>query len=123
MAKTPIRDLDIVIISAPDMAAARAFYGETLGLHVEGETPNFLDVTGDEGQGAHLGVTAGRAISQASAGGPEIWFRVDDTDALYERLKSQGVTITEEPKDMPFGRALGFRDPAGNDLHAFQPPK
>jgi catechol 2,3-dioxygenase-like lactoylglutathione lyase family enzyme len=123
MAKTPVRDLNIVIISAPDIAAARTFYGETLGLHVESETPSFLDITGDEGQGAHLGVTAGRVVSQPSEGGPEIWFRVDDTDALYERLKSLDVTITDEPTDNPFGRSLGFLDPAGNHLHAFQPPK
>jgi catechol 2,3-dioxygenase-like lactoylglutathione lyase family enzyme len=116
-----IRDLNIVIIHTNDLDAARVFYGETLGLNVEGEAPTFLGVNGDEGQGAQLGVSL--SVSERAARGPEIWFRVDDTDALYERLKALGVPITDEPKDEPFGRSLGFLDPAGNQLHAYQPPK
>jgi predicted enzyme related to lactoylglutathione lyase len=124
MATTPIRDLNIVIIHTDDMTAARAFYGETLGLTLEGAAPDFLIARGDEGQGARLGISSEEITRQASgATGPEIWFRVDDTDELYERLKARDVTITAEPKDEPFGRSLSFTDPAGNALHVFQPPK
>ena len=119
MAQPLVRDLNIVIVRVPDIAAARAFYGDVLGLAVEDETPNFLFVGPVDGQGASFGV----GVGEASATGPEIWWRVDDTDALHAALVAKGVRITAEPKDEPFGRSIAFADPAGNVLRAYQPPR
>jgi catechol 2,3-dioxygenase-like lactoylglutathione lyase family enzyme len=117
MAQPLVREVNIVIVRVPDIAAARVFYGETLGLPIKGEASNFLVVDPIDGQGASFGV----GIGQPSAGGPEIWWRVDDADAFHAALVARGVRITEEPEDRPFGRALSFADPAGNVLHAYQP--
>jgi catechol 2,3-dioxygenase-like lactoylglutathione lyase family enzyme len=117
MAQTLVREVNIVIVRVPDIAAARAFYGETLGLPIKGEAPNFLVVDPIDGQGASFGV----GVGEPGAGGPEIWWRVDDADAFHAALVTKGVRITEEPEDRPFGRALSFADPAGNVLHAYQP--
>lgn len=119
MAQTLVRDVNIVIIRTPDLAAARAFYGDVLGLAIEEESPVFLFVGPVDGQGAAFGV----GIGEASAAGAEVWWRVDDTDALHAALVARGVRITAEPKDEPFGRSLSFADPAGNILHAYQPPR
>ena len=119
MAQTLVRELNIVILHTSDIAAARAFYGDTLGLTIENETSTFLLIQPVDGQGASLGVSAG----EASATGAEIWWRVEDTNALHAALVARGVRITAEPKDEPFGRSLSFADPAGNILHAFQPSR
>ena len=119
MTQTLVREVNIVIVRTPDLAAARTFYGDVLGLAVEQETPNFLFVGPVDGQGASLGI----GIGEPSATGPELWWRVDDTDALHAALVAKGVRITAEPKDEPFGRSLSFADPAGNILHAFQQPR
>ena len=90
-----------------------------LGLTIEHETPIFLIVQPVDAQGTSLGI----GIGEPSATGPELWWRVDDTDALHAALVAKGVRITAEPKDEPFGRSLSFADPAGNILHAFQQPR
>lgn len=117
MVETRVRELNIVIIQAPDLEAARAFYGGVLGMTLEAETPQFMSVAPVDGAGAALGIRMG----EAHPSGAEIWWRVDDTDALHAHLVASGVRITEEPKDRPFGRAVSFLDPAGNTLNAFQP--
>ncbi len=125
MAQSLVRDLNIVILRAQDLAAARTFYGETLGMTIEEETPNFLTVLPVDGQGATLGIGVGETAAAGAAGatGAEVWWRVDDADALYAALVAKGVRITAKPEDRPFGRALAFADPAGNILNAFQEPR
>ena len=119
MAQSPIRELNIVIIRTPDLAAARAFYEDVLGLKVENETPAFLLIESADGKGSTLGV----GVGEPSATGPEIWWRTEDTDALHAMLVAKGVRIIAEPKDEPFGRSVSFADPAGNTLYAYQPPR
>jgi catechol 2,3-dioxygenase-like lactoylglutathione lyase family enzyme len=125
MAQSLVRELNIVILRVSDLEAARAFYADTLGLAVENETPGFLIVQPVDGQGASFGIGVGEpsATGISGATGAEIWWRVDDADALHAALVAKGVRITGEPADRPFGRALSFADPAGNVLHAFQPPR
>ncbi|MEU7779624.1 VOC family protein [Micromonospora parva] len=49
-------------------------------------------------------------------------FRVEDVDALYEKLKSVVDDFVNEPTTMPWGnRALLFRDPDGNLVNFFTP--
>ncbi|MEV1070407.1 VOC family protein [Micromonospora parva] len=51
-----------------------------------------------------------------------IEFRVEDVDALYEKLKSVVDDFVNEPTTMPWGnRALLFRDPDGNLVNFFTP--
>ena len=119
MSQSLVRELNIIIIRTPDLTAARAFYGGVLGLSIENETPNFLVVQSADGHSTSLGI----GIGEASVAGAELWWRVEDTDALHATLVAKGVRITAEPKDEPFGRAIAFADPAGNILHAFQPPR
>lgn len=118
MAQPLVHEINIVILRVPDLEAARAFYGETLGLPLDEETPNFLFVAPMDGQGSALGIGAGQP---GAADSIEVWWRVDDTDALHAALVAKGVRITEEPVDRPFGRAVSFADPAGNILHAYKP--
>jgi extradiol dioxygenase family protein len=48
-------------------------------------------------------------------------FVTDDVRALYEQLKSRGVTdFTQEPTDHFYGTDMGLRDPFGNAIRVLQ---
>ena len=51
-------------------------------------------------------------------------FIVDDVRALYETLRSRGVTdFTQEPTDHFYGTDMGLRDPFGNAIRILQQGK
>ena len=111
--------------SVDDIEAARAFYGETLGLDVTTNAMGFLDI--------HL--AAGGSIlvyakpNHTPASFTILNFPVDDVDAAVDDLNDRGV-VTKIYTDPDFGtddkgiaRGGGrgpdiawFTDPAGNVL-------
>jgi catechol 2,3-dioxygenase-like lactoylglutathione lyase family enzyme len=44
---------------------------------------------------------------------PAIWFKANESQAVYEALVEAGVTILREPSDGRFGRQFTFMDPDG----------
>jgi predicted enzyme related to lactoylglutathione lyase len=49
-------------------------------------------------------------------------FQTEDVDATFERVRSAGAEVLQEPMDMPYGvRDCAFRDPSGNMLRFSQP--
>lgn len=118
MAQPLVKDLNIVIVRVADIERARAFYGDILGFTLISEGPGFFSVEPFAGKGASLGVGLGESVGK---GGAEVWWCVDDADAFHAALVARGVRITLEPTDRPFGRAVGFTDPEGNQLYAYQP--
>src|SRR5512143_1957687 len=102
MVHTLLKELNIIILRAQDLEAERTFYRDIMGMTVETEAPNFLQVHPRDGQGPEFGI----GVGEPSVGGPELWWRTEDADALHAALVAQGVRILQEPKDQPFGRAL-----------------
>jgi uncharacterized glyoxalase superfamily protein PhnB len=48
-------------------------------------------------------------------------FRVDDCDAVFEKVRAAGAEVRQEPIDQPYGvRDCAFRDPSGNHLRFSQ---
>jgi catechol 2,3-dioxygenase-like lactoylglutathione lyase family enzyme len=98
-------------IATKDVAAAKAFYEDILGL----------DILMDHG----WIVTYGSAqkmtvqIGIASEGGsgtpvPDLSIEVDDLDAALQRMEKAGVRIEYGPAEEPWGvRRLYVRDPFG----------
>ena len=106
-------------IFVDDLAAARSFYRDTLGLPIQWdhETSAFgVDA------GANLIIEA--VAKDAPADDRELVGRfvgcslqVDDIDAEYARLKAAGVSFAGPPKEQYWGGTLAhFTDPAGNTL-------
>jgi uncharacterized glyoxalase superfamily protein PhnB len=61
-------------------------------------------------------------ITKGALGG--LVFVTDDARALYETLKSRGVTeFTQEPTDHFYGTDMGIRDPFGNAIRILQQGK
>ena len=98
-------------IDTRDIAAARAFYGDVLGL----------DLLMDHGWIATYGSGATMAVqlSFAEQGGsgtptPDLSIEVDDVDEACKRMVDAGFAIEYGPADEPWGvRRFYVRDPFG----------
>jgi catechol 2,3-dioxygenase-like lactoylglutathione lyase family enzyme len=123
-------------ITVTDVEESVAFYRDALGL----------DVIQDVSSGSHrwltfgtdsqpgLGIVlsdphAGRsqadgdALQELLAKGvlPNIVFSTDDLDAAFERVRSSGAEVLQEPLDPGYGtKDCAFRDPSGNMVRISQ---
>jgi predicted enzyme related to lactoylglutathione lyase len=112
--------LNFVVVHVPNLAEARTFYTEKLGLTVaDDRLPGFVQFAQPEGHGATFGLQ--EAADARPVADPELWWYVENADATRAALAKAGVTIASEPKDLPFGRALSVKDPAGNTIYLLQP--
>jgi catechol 2,3-dioxygenase-like lactoylglutathione lyase family enzyme len=105
---------DFITFHVRDLEASRHFYADVLGLEESPEKrPNAVAFTTR---------TIGFAIRQAEIDleavsqlgyGIVLWLRADDSAAFLQKLKGQGVTITQGLSEGPFGKTFTFRDPDG----------
>lgn len=101
----------VTSIAASDMAAAKAFYGDVLGMAVAMDHGWIMTFV------THAPTTP--QISIASEGGsgtpvPDIPVEVDDLDEVYQRATEQGYAVEYGPADEPWGvRRFYVRDPFG----------
>lgn len=105
---------DFIALQVRDLAAARHFYTEQLGLELAPHSP----------PGAVVFRTAPMPFalrtplvdldaSQHLGWGVALWFLADDADALHDTLVANNVQIAQPPQDGPFGRQFAFVDPDG----------
>lgn len=98
-------------IATKDIAAARRFYGEVLGLDILMDHGWIVTYGNDARMSVQVGV--------ASAGGsgtpvPDLSIEVDDLEAALKRMRKAGVAIEYGPADEPWGvRRFYVRDPFG----------
>lgn len=109
------------ILSTRDLPRLLEFYQGLLGF---AETYRFPA----DGTPQYVGLELGSPAYQLGIGedadtptGPaqrfDLCVYTDDCDAAVEHLRAHGVTVTEEPADMPWGeRAARVEDPDGNRL-------
>jgi catechol 2,3-dioxygenase-like lactoylglutathione lyase family enzyme len=105
-------------ISTQDVARAKPFYQDALGL----------DLLMDHGWIQTYGTSATMSVqlSVASEGGsgaavPDLSIEVDDLDAALERMKSAGFSIEYGPVDEPWGvRRFYVRDPFGKLVNVLE---
>ncbi|HTE67129.1 MAG TPA: glyoxalase superfamily protein [Candidatus Binatia bacterium] len=109
------------IVSTPDLGRALGFYRDLLGGTVSYSFPGNDDspvyVGVDLGL-SHLGIGLDAGVADAPRPRPiSLWTYTDDCDALVERIRASGGTITEEPADQPWGeRVARVLDPDGNEI-------
>ena len=107
----------IPILRIFDLAKAREFYVDYLGMTVDWEHrfepgfPLFAQLTRD-GQTIFLTEHSG----DCEVGGA-VYFIVDDVDSLYRAFSAANVPIEQPPHDTDWGsREMLLRDPDGNRL-------
>jgi len=86
-----------------DLATARRFYTEVLGLEAEREHPTFIQFSS---------FAIAKLEPGTSAHAPELYWSVDDLDSAFTEI-SKHTTVLEAPKDAPFGRMFVVKDPDG----------
>ena len=108
----------IANIATPDIAAAKRFYGDVLGL----------DLLMDHGWIATYGSDARMTVqvSFAAEGGsgtpvPDLSIEVDVLDAVFEAMRAAGFAIAYGPADEPWGvRRFYVRDPFGRFVNILE---
>lgn len=133
-----ITSLNVATVMVLDKDEALDFYVNKLGLEVGNDFTQgsyrwlTVRVPGDAGveisleqpgPPMHDEATAERLRELITKGAMVgLVFLTDDARALYETLKSRGVTdFTQEPTDHFYGTDMGLRDPFGNAIRILQP--
>lgn len=117
-----VKQANYLGIVVKDVAAATAFYRDTLGIPVDEpeSTPGYFTQFKLHG-GATLALQPNVETPDDQAFQPALL--VDDVDATYAAWQAKGVQMVDEPNDKPFGRTFLFRTPEGHVLRAYQYPK
>ena len=110
---------DFIALQVHDMAVARAFYTQQLGLEPAPQSPPKAIVF--RTQPVPLAIR--EPLVDLSAvdhlgWGVSLWLQCDDADALCASLAAHNVPITQQPFDGPFGRTFSFTDPDGYTITA-----
>jgi catechol 2,3-dioxygenase-like lactoylglutathione lyase family enzyme len=123
--------LQYVNITVSDVDESIEFYSGALGLEVVNDVANggfrwvTLGVATQPGLGIvlsepHAGRSQenGDAIQELLVKGelPMLVFMADDLDATFEKVRSSGAEVLQEPIDMGYARDCAFRDPSGNTI-------
>ena len=109
------------IVTTADLDAALGFYRDLLDGEV---TYEFRGPDGEVGYvgmnlgASHLGIGRDPAFTKPSGQRAiSLWVYTEDCDQAIERLRTAGVTVTEEPVDQPWGeRVARVLDPDGNEV-------
>jgi catechol 2,3-dioxygenase-like lactoylglutathione lyase family enzyme len=124
-----------VLVHDPDLALA--FYRDTLGLELRNDVARedfrWLTVGAASQPGVAIVLTNylngspadGDALAALIAKGAlnGVHFRTDDLDASFEKVRTAGAEIVQEPTKQPWGtRDFAVRDPSGNLVRIDQPP-
>jgi catechol 2,3-dioxygenase-like lactoylglutathione lyase family enzyme len=122
----------VTSVLVDDQKKALDFYTNTLGFEKKrdiplGEASWLTVVSTDQPSGTELllepdGHPAAKPFKKALVedGIPYTSFAVDDVLAEYERLKSKGVTFTQEPTEMGDVSTAVFDDTCGNLIQIVQ---
>jgi catechol 2,3-dioxygenase-like lactoylglutathione lyase family enzyme len=120
-----------------DPEAALAFYRDTLGLEQRNDVARgdfrWITVGAASQPGVAIVITNylngspadGDALAALVAKGAlnGVHFHTDDLDAAFEKVRSAGTEIVQDPTDQPWGtRDFAVRDPSGNLVRIDQPP-
>jgi catechol 2,3-dioxygenase-like lactoylglutathione lyase family enzyme len=109
-----VERVDFVGFLTRDIARARAFYAETLGLEIESEGENDMEF--------RLGQLTLDIFDPASIGQPfapnlgGVAIRVPDVAAARAELQAKGVEFDGETLDTGVCHMASFHDPDGNAL-------
>ena len=115
-----IKSIAFTMYPVIDMARARRFYEETLGLHAAREFEGqWVEYDLDGGTFALANMVVYGLTPSATSGG-SIGFEVEDVDDLVTTLKRKGTTIKLEPLSTPVCRMAVVLDPEGNAITLHQ---
>ena len=109
-----VERVDFVSFLTQDIARARRFYAETLGLEIEFEAENDMELRAGQ---VTLDIFDPASIARPFAPSPAgLALRVADVAAARAELEAKGVEFEGETIDTGVCHMAHFRDPDGNAL-------
>jgi catechol 2,3-dioxygenase-like lactoylglutathione lyase family enzyme len=106
--------VDFVSFLTQDIARAKAFYAETLGLEIETEGEGDMEFRAGQ---VTLDIFDPSSIGQSFAPSPGgLALRVPDVAAARSELESKGVEFQGDTVDTGVCHMAFFHDPDGNSL-------
>ena len=111
-----LRKVAFTMYPVTDMARARTFYEETLGLGPSRNRAGSPWVELDLPGGGCLAITTVTGNTPSAKAGGTIAFEVDDLPALIAQLEARGVTFADKSIDSPVCRMAVCLDPDGNAI-------
>ena len=114
-----VQSISAVTLIVADMAISVEFYREKVGLEMlyGGASASFTSFRIGEG---YLNLTL--QPDRTAAWWGRLIFRVDDVDALHQRLVQAGLTPSTKPSDAPWGeRYFHINDPDSHELSFAKP--
>lgn len=109
----------VVWVPVDDVQEALGFYRDTLGLEQLRDEGDWAEL---DANGLRIGLN-GRE-SPSGDGGAVIAFQPQGgIDEAVQELKSAGVEVPGDVSEHPWGRVASIKDPSGNDLQLYEPPK
>lgn len=104
-----------------DIGRAKKFYSETLELSVVKDDGDWVEFESD---GVRVALNGREKRGAGADGGPVLTFQPEGSlDSAVEDLKGRGVNFPGEISDHEWGRVATFRDPEGNEIQLYEPPK
>ncbi len=107
---TPAPQFGLVVTYVDDLASAKRFYTETLGLRVEREAPTFI-------QFEHFALATDESMDGLR--NAELYWLVSDAEAACAEI-GRKATICMPLRTLPFGKVFGVRDPSGKPRYLLQ---
>jgi len=116
-----VHGVSVVWLPVTDMQRAVDFYSGTLGLTVGQRQEEWTEL---EANGLKIGLNARDEESPAGDGGAVVAFQPEGgIEGAVEELKGAGADVDGNISEHPWGRIAAFRDPDGNALQLYEPPK
>jgi catechol 2,3-dioxygenase-like lactoylglutathione lyase family enzyme len=109
-----VERVDFVSFLTQDIARAKHFYSEVLGLELETEGESDMEFRAGQ---VTLDIFDPSSIGQPFASSPAgLALRVADVDAARAELEAEGVVFDGETIETSVCRQAWFKDPDGNAL-------
>jgi catechol 2,3-dioxygenase-like lactoylglutathione lyase family enzyme len=109
-----VERVDFVSFLTQDIARARHFYADVLGLPIESEGESDMEFTAGQ---VTLDIFDPSSIGQPFAPSPAgLALRVADVDAARAELEAKGVEFDSETIVTSVCKQAWFKDPDGNSL-------
>ena len=98
-----------------DVATAKRFYVDILGLEVERDSPTFVQFKDQAGH--NYAIASDESLSGRSE--LELYWLVDDAEAAFSEL-SQRAEVSLPLEQRPFGKVFGIKDPKGQPQYLLE---
>jgi catechol 2,3-dioxygenase-like lactoylglutathione lyase family enzyme len=111
---TDVSGVDFVAVQVSDLERSRRFWIDKVGLKAAPRAPPGAVVFATTP--IPFAITTPKVDLTASTRlgwGVSLWIQIGDPDALWAKLKGQGVPILADVSDGNFGRQFTFADPDG----------